>query len=358
VVVYGDAQQAGKAPFLVELAHIIQKTRVPIMITGDFNLTRRASDKNKPGGFNKWSVLFNSIIAQGELMEIPLSGRRYTWSNNHEDPTFELLDRVLVSPTWEENFPLVTVSTLTRDLSDHTPLLITTGEQPKTPPIFRFENCWFEREGLIPLVTQVWRQTYRGKSIEDIWMKRFRTLRQKLKGWNRNVEGANRKQKKLLIDEIDKLDKISEVHGLSAADRAAQKTCHEGLRALIREEEIKWMQRAKEIHLKEGDGNSRFFHQKANGRRRKNLIVRLNQDEGIVEGQENLKRYITEFYKKLFGRSEVSSITLDPTGVEQISEADKKILTDPFNLEEVKQAVFGMEPNKAAGPDGFNAEFY
>jgi hypothetical protein len=193
VVVYGDAQQAGKAPFLVELAHIIQKTRVPIMITGDFNLTRRASDKNKPGGFNKWSVLFNSIIAQGELMEIPLSGRRYTWSNNHEDPTFELLDRVLVSPTWEENFPLVTVSTLTRDLSDHTPLLITTGEQPKTPPIFRFENCWFEREGLIPLVTQVWRQTYRGKSIEDIWMKRFRTLRQKLKGWNRNVEGANRK---------------------------------------------------------------------------------------------------------------------------------------------------------------------
>jgi hypothetical protein len=87
---------------------------------------------------------------------------------------------------------------------------------------------------------------------------------------------------------------------------------------LIREEEIKWMQWAKEIHLKEEDGNSRFFHQKANGRRRKNLIVRLNQDERIIEGQENLKCCITEFYKKLFGRSEVSSITLDPTGVEQI----------------------------------------
>jgi endonuclease/exonuclease/phosphatase family metal-dependent hydrolase len=155
VVVYGDAQQAGKAPSLVELAHIIQKARVPIMITGDFNMTRRASDKNKPGGFNKWSVLFNYVIAQGELMEIPLSGRIYTWSNNHEDPSFELLDMVLVSPSWEEKFPVVIVSTLTRDLSDHTPLLITTGEQPKTPPIFRFENCWFEREGLIPLVTQV-----------------------------------------------------------------------------------------------------------------------------------------------------------------------------------------------------------
>jgi hypothetical protein len=78
----------------------------------------------------------------------------------------------------------------------------------------------------------------------------------------------------------------------------------------------------------------------------------------VTEGQENLKTYIIDFYKKLFGRSQVSNITLDPTGVEQISEADKVFLSSPFNLEEVKEAVFGMEPNKAVGPDGFNAEFY
>jgi hypothetical protein len=129
-------------------------------------------------------------------MEIPLSGRRCTWSNNQEDPTFELLDRILVSPTWEEKFPIVTVATLTRDLSDHTPLLITTVERPKIPPIFRFENFWFGREGLVDLVGQVWRQTYRGKSIEEIWAKRFRILHKKLKGWNRNIEGANKKLRK------------------------------------------------------------------------------------------------------------------------------------------------------------------
>jgi hypothetical protein len=99
-------------------------------------------------------------------MEIPLSGRRYTWSNNQENPTFELLDRVLISPTWEEKFPLVTVTTLSRDSSDHTPLLITTGKHPLKSPAFRFENCWFEREGLDELVSQVWRQTYRGRNVE------------------------------------------------------------------------------------------------------------------------------------------------------------------------------------------------
>jgi hypothetical protein len=49
-----------------------------MLIARDFNLTRRDSDKTKPGGYNKWSMLFNSIIAQGELMEISLSGRKYT----------------------------------------------------------------------------------------------------------------------------------------------------------------------------------------------------------------------------------------------------------------------------------------
>jgi hypothetical protein len=50
--------------------------------------------------------------------------------------------------------------------------------------------------------------------------------------------------------------------------------------------------------LLEGDNNTRYYHSKASGRRRKSLIISLNQDEGIIEGQENLKRYITDFYKK------------------------------------------------------------
>jgi hypothetical protein len=65
----------------------------------------------------------------------------------------------------------VTVSVLSRDISNHTPLLITIGELQKKLPIFRFENGWFSREGLDDLVSQVWKQAYRGKDIEEIWEK-------------------------------------------------------------------------------------------------------------------------------------------------------------------------------------------
>jgi hypothetical protein len=58
----------------------------------------------------------------------------------------------------------------------------------------------------------------------------------------------------------------------------------------------------------EGGNNTRYYHSKANGRRRKTLVVSLNHDEGLIEGQENLKRYINDFSKKLFGNPDLNNI--------------------------------------------------
>ena len=68
--------------------------------------------------------------------------------------------------------------------------------------------------------------------------------------------------------------------------------------------------------------------------------------------------YITNFYKNLFGFSGCSTILFDPVGVVRINNADRDELCKDFCMEELRNAVFGMEKNKAAGPDGFNADFY
>jgi hypothetical protein len=78
----------------------------------------------------------------------------------------------------------------------------------------------------------------------------------------------------------------------------------------------------------------------------------------IDQREENLVNYITKIYKTLFRKSECTNVTLDPTGVDKINDADCVILTERFSLEELIERVFGMEPNNAAGPDRFNADFY
>jgi hypothetical protein len=99
----------------------------------------------------------------------------------------------------------------------------------------------------------------------------------------------------------------------------------------------------------------------ANGKHRKKRIFSLDSDNGTVEGQANLKSYITQFYKGLFGEPEQSPFTLESdrtNDITQVTEEENTILTAPFSEEEVKAAIFQMEHNKALEPDDFSAEFY
>jgi hypothetical protein len=60
---------------------------------------------------------------------------------------------------------------------------------------------------------------------------------------------------------------------------------------LLREEEIKWFQRAKTTKTLKGDRNTKYFQAVANGKRRKTGIFRLEQG-GVIQGDDNLKLYI------------------------------------------------------------------
>lgn len=114
---------------------------MPCVIGGDFSIIMSNSEKNKPNENNHWSFVFNVIIEHAGLRELPLNGRKYTWANNLDDPTYEKLDTILIRPDWEEHYPLSVVQTLEREIFDHTPLLLDTGDIRKKSPIFRFEMC-------------------------------------------------------------------------------------------------------------------------------------------------------------------------------------------------------------------------
>jgi endonuclease/exonuclease/phosphatase family metal-dependent hydrolase len=76
-----------------------------------------------------------------------MSGRKYTWVNNLATPTFQKLDRILMTTEWEEKFPLSIVQALAREISNHTPLLLTLGEPSHmaTQPMIKFELWWLLR---------------------------------------------------------------------------------------------------------------------------------------------------------------------------------------------------------------------
>jgi len=60
----------------------------------------------------------------------------------------------------------------------------------------------------------------------------------------------------------------------------------------------------------EGDANTQFFHQHANGRRRKNTIVAFDTEIGEVRSQEDIMSHVTSFYKQLFESQPPSNMRL------------------------------------------------
>lgn len=106
-----------------------------------------------------------------------------------------------------------------------------------------------------------------------------------------------------MIRKADWLDKEAENRLLSQQELDFKQCLEDRLAHLLREEEIKWFQRAKTRDLLEGDNNTKYFQMVANGKRRKTRILRLEQEEGVIEGEENIREYINGYYRKLFGRN-------------------------------------------------------
>jgi hypothetical protein len=86
-----------------------------------------------------------------------MQGRKFTWMSARENPTFEKLDRILVSSEWEHEFPLASVQSLYRENSDHTPLLLQTGNASfrGKNQRFRIELGWLHRDGFQEMVAEV-----------------------------------------------------------------------------------------------------------------------------------------------------------------------------------------------------------
>jgi predicted secreted Zn-dependent protease len=181
------------------------------------------------------------VIDSLDLREIEIPGRKFTWASSRRVPTYEKLDRVLVSTEWEQNFPLATVKALSREISDHAPILLSSGEKDKgnKQPTFKFELGWLLKEGFMDTVSEVWRKEERGVTPMQRWQNKIRRLRQFLRGWAKNMSGAYKKEKQELLKKAELLDKKAESQLLSQQEWDLKQAVTSRITQLLREEELR-----------------------------------------------------------------------------------------------------------------------
>ncbi|KAE8808995.1 hypothetical protein D1007_14421 [Hordeum vulgare] len=243
IIVYGLADHGRSDEFLAELKNKVDRCTTLVVVAGDFNLIRWASDKSSPNVDRPRMRLFNDCIADMALREIARVGARFTWSNKQAAPIRSVLERVFVSPQWEVMFPLYGLKAITQIGSDHTSLLFSSGDgSPPRSRRFRFETFWLEQPGFCELVRARWHLAVASPPCVfcavDIWQHCAKMARQAMKGWGANLAADLRARKGALLGLIKTLDDLADGPGLSPDDWTRRYSLDADLMDIFRSEEL------------------------------------------------------------------------------------------------------------------------
>ena len=104
--VYGPCTSDRKRAFTHWLKNIQTPPDVDRLLVGDFNLIREPENRNKPWRDLTETFLFNEAISALDLVEIPLLGRLFTWTNKQFAPLLERMDWIFTSNSWTLSYPI------------------------------------------------------------------------------------------------------------------------------------------------------------------------------------------------------------------------------------------------------------
>uniref|UniRef100_A0A2N9ET81 Reverse transcriptase domain-containing protein n=2 Tax=Fagus sylvatica TaxID=28930 RepID=A0A2N9ET81_FAGSY len=300
LAIYGPPKRQHRKNFWSFLKDLIGSYSGPWLIIGDLNSIYSSEDKR--GGSLRGSCStnwFSDFVAETGALDLGFNGPHFTWSNKREGlaNVKERLDRALCDQEWQCLFPKAGIRHLGAPTSDHRPILLDTHlDNGKIVRPFRFEAMWTKDEESSAIVEKAWNLEVEGSQCFKL-AKKIKKTRYELKDWNKAYFGMAQTRIKELehkIEEIRGLDPTKENLELEAA------LCLE-LNDWLEKEEIKWKQKSRELWLREGDRNSKFFHLSTLIRRRCNRINEIKLEDGTwLFGREAIGNYFTNHFKSIY----------------------------------------------------------
>ena len=122
-------------------------------------------------------------------------------------------------------------------------------------------------------------------------------------------------------------------------------------------EKAKKRQCSRVTYIREGDANTKFFHLKANSRRRKNFIQRLRKEQGWAISHQDKQQIIQDHFSSVMADPPAASCDLNWDAL-CLPEVDLTSLDDPFIEQEVLAAIKQLPHDKAPGPNGYTGNFF
>lgn len=355
--VYAPNDRKERRKLWRELGEVLGIWDIPGCLGGDWNVISTLQDKNRQGSVTQAMRNFNKFMSDFNLVDLPLCGAKYTWSNYQDPPTCTRIDRFLLNSKWDNYFPGTTQSVKPRPVSDHSPLLSSTEMGDSGPRPNKFEIMWLEDKELPKLMKEWWDNLTFTGNPGFIFCKKLMAIKEYLKRWNKDCFGR--------VDQVmqDLLVNIKNMDGKEAEGTTTEED--RILRVNLKSDYCKWAlledkrkkQKAKDHWLQEGDKNTSYFHMIANGRRIHNNIGCLKLDGELTEDRGRIAQHLKDFYEELYKEEDHNRPFMEEVQFAILNREECQSLEAPITEVEIKAAIKEMARNRSPGPDGFQWSF-
>ena len=187
--------------------------------------------------------------------------------------------------------------------SDHCPLLIDTNPNDSfSLRPFRFEAIWAKDPRCYNVIDEAWKNEFYGSDSFILCRKQFSTTTA-LKKWNKETFRLCQTRIKELSTKLEQVQASSVSEKNSLMEASIQRE----LNSWLLNNESLWKQKSREVWLKEGDKNSKFFHLSTIIRRRRNAIDAIKGDDGVwITNKAEIRIHIVSKFQSLYTSEPVS----------------------------------------------------
>ncbi|XP_058733800.1 uncharacterized protein LOC131605468 [Vicia villosa] len=310
-------------------------------IVGDFNEVLKKEERLGEGGHRCWRGMedFRNFVEVMGLIDVNCVGGRFSWFKDN-GKAMSRLDRFLISKKMLEIWEV--------------------GKLDWGPKPFCFNNSWFKNEDFYSFVVQEWKKLeVRGRG-DFVLYEKLKRLKERLRVWNREVFGWIDLKVEEASEKINTLDKVIEVNFGGGIDKEVidRSLATKDFWNYLNIKESMLRLKSRNLWLKEGDKNTKFFHNSLKERYRRKAITSLEVSNGRIEGVVNIKEEVSRHFCEFYKEEDMERPIPEGLVFNSLEEEEVSWLERGFSEEEVKEAVWSCDGNKSSGPDGFTLEFF
>ncbi|XP_058746654.1 uncharacterized protein LOC131619586 [Vicia villosa] len=285
---------------------------------------------------------FQEFIGRMGVVDIPCVGGKFTWFKAN-GKAMSRLDRFLVSRNLMDMWGVIDQRIGKRDISDHVPIQLFSGNLNWGPKPFKFNNSWFKHEKFKSFIQAEWPKLKVHGRGDFVWLEKLKRLKLILRKWNREIFGWIDLKVDEEVDGINEMDNLlaenfgGSIDGLVEARREA---FDEVRKTLILKESMLRL-KSRQLWLKEGDKNSSFFHNSLKKRYKRNAISLLEGANGMVEGVVEVKEEVKRHFENFFKEEDCARPVPEGLNLKSLRNEDREWL-EREPTEEEKKRRFGI----------------